>query len=304
MNPGATPSCRCCGDTARWLGKLPDSRWFAGKRLPVPLAGGGLYRCGQCNLKFRHPILDAAAYQRLYDNAATSTWAAHGARPDWDLIISRLRSLSPHGGDVLDFGCYNGGLLSRLDPSYRRHGIEINRAAAEAAIASSGAMVWNSVNEIPPAKRFSAIIISDVIEHVPDPQALVAQLAGLLTPDGILIVTTGDADNRWWNRFGANWWYCFYPEHISFLSRKWLDYISGNGFSILHFENFRYLQVNAARRGAGFLALLAYGLFPRLYLRASGFARRMLHRHSSDSAPGNGVSPDHLLVVISPKGHQ
>jgi 2-polyprenyl-3-methyl-5-hydroxy-6-metoxy-1,4-benzoquinol methylase len=282
------------------LGKLPDSRWFAGKHLAHALPGGDLYRCDHCLLKFRYPVHRVEIYKELYDNAAIATWPADTARPDWDLISGHILEWLPQGGSVLDFGCYSGGLLARLGSAYERYGVEINRAAAAVASERIRGRVWPSIDDLPTNLRFDVVVVADVVEHVENPAELIHKLTALLSDHGILIVTTGDADNFLWNRFGANWWYCFYPEHIAFLSKSWLQYFSQRaGLVIVRCETFRYCKQSVIRRSVGFLFTCCYGWFPAAYLRLGGLLKEMLGRPGIKSVPGNGVSADHLFLVLT-----
>lgn len=259
-----------------------------------------MYRCARCLLKFRHPVQDPAIYKQLYDNATVATWPADNERPDWDLITNRLREQLPQGGRVLDFGCYNGGLLGRLAPAYERYGVEINHAAACIAAEEIHGHIWPSIDEIPGNLRFDAVIVSDVIEHMINPMELVKNLTPLLADRGTIIITTGDADNFLWNRFGANWWYCFYPEHISFLSKAWLSFLCRRtGLSVRHCEAFRYSETGTAQRLTDTLFAYCYGWFPAIYLGLGGALTKMLGRPAMTSVPGNGVSADHLFIILA-----
>lgn len=298
------PSCPyCASQELRPLGKLTGSNWFAGKHIGKPLSAGTLYLCRRCQLKFRYPTQDAATYQRLYDNAAVSTWPANAVRPDWDLITGQISRRLPQGGRVLDFGCYTGGLLARLGPTYERYGIEINKAAAAIADDNRLVQIWSSIDDIPGKLRFDVVIVADVIEHMPNPGHLIDRLSPLLKNGGILIITTGDANNHLWHRFGANWWYCFYPEHIAFLSEAWLDYYSHiNGFFVEHCETFRYRRLSIGRLFFEKTFTYIYGYFPRTYLRLINTIRNALGRKNLKSVPGNGVSADHLFIVLARNG--
>ena len=239
-------------------------------------------------------------YDQLYDNAAVATWSSDANRIDWNLVTDYLRKNLPGGGRVLDFGCYSGGLLARLGAGYERHGVEINQAAARIASERADARIWASIDDIPAHLRFDAVIVSDVIEHMRNPLQTIERISSHLTERGMLLLTTGDADNPLWEKFGANWWYCFYPEHISFLSRQWLEFLHDRtGLSILHCENFRYRQPGIAQRLAGVLLAHAYGRFAKPYLQCGRAITKMLGRPGLRSVPGNGVSADHLLIVIT-----
>lgn len=298
------PACACCGaDGAVVLGKLPDSEWFAGKRLAQPLDGGWLYRCAQCRLKFRYPLASTEMYRALYDNAETTTWPTNATRPDWDLILEQVDAFAPNGGRILDFGCYSGGLLSRLDARHERFGIEVNRHAAQVARQSTGALVWSSVEDIPDDLRFDVVVIADVVEHLPDPRALFDVLEPKLAEGGVIVVSTGDADNPLWNRFDANWWYCFYPEHIAFVSQAWVERaLIPRGWSMRHCQRFRYHRFDRTRRMLEFAFACAYGWCPRAYLYILGAIKRWSGREAVTSVPGNGVSADHLLFAVGRKG--
>ena len=293
--------CPCCGGYAlRLLGSLPDGRWFAGKRLAQPLPGGKLYRCHRCQLKFRHPVHDNAVYQQLYDNLATSTWPADIARLDWDLITEHIFEQRPHGGHVLDFGCYSGGLLARLGSAYQRYGVEVNRAAATIASRNICGRVWSSIDDIPRDLSFDVVIAADVVEHMMNPMDLIERLAALMTDHGILIITTGDADNFLWNRFGANWWYCFNPEHIAFLSEAWIDHLcKATGMAVVRCDTFRYCNRSPVRHFIHSVLTYCYGWFPATFLFFGSFLKKLLGRSGMSSVTGSGVSRDHLFIVLA-----
>ena len=303
MTAQSTNACPCCGDlNSNLLGSLPDTDQFAGKSTAHSLHGGELFRCSVCQLKYRYPIQEPDTYRQLYDNGETSIWSGAVPRYDWDQIAQHLGEAGPDGRSVLDFGCNTGGFLARLGPGDKRFGIEINQAAAAIAAELHNAKVWSSIDEIPVDQRFDVIVAADVVEHVANPQDLIDQLISLLSERGRLIVTTGDADNVWWNRFGANWWYCFHPEHIAFLSKSWLNYlVQQSELKIIECQPFRYLKLGAIRLYVHSLFMVFYGYLPTVYLRVGNVLKKLLGRPSISNVLGNGVTADHLLIVLSRK---
>lgn len=301
MSAESPHSCPCCESQELVdLGKLPDSRWFAGTCLDEPLPGGRLFRCSNCRLKFRSPVLSGSAYSELYDNATTESWSGDIVRRDWDLIAGYVSTTLPEGARILDFGCYTGELLARLDDRYERYGVEVNRVAAEVASQNTGHPVWSSIDETPGDLRFDAIIAADVIEHVSNPMSLVKQLSSRLSENGSLILTTGDADNYLWNRFGANWWYCFYPEHIAFISKDWLNYMSrATGLSIERFDTFRYSDLSRVRRISDSTLAYFYGMFPAAFLGLGRLFISLSKHGEITKIPGVGLSRDHLFTVLN-----
>lgn len=296
----ATACPACGGSQLTRIGQLPDRHWFAGNYLERALAGGSLFRCDNCRLKFRSPIYPLDVYARLYDSGLTDNWQNETTRCDWDRILAFTERHLKSDARVLDFGCNTGGLLARLDPRYKKYGIEVNAAAAAIASARSGARIWSSNDEIPDRLQFDAILLVDVVEHVANPMALLVTLTGLLAKDGMILITTGDACNPLWEEQGANWWYCHYPEHIAFISEPWLRYFSrAAGLSLLHCEIFSYGTLTRARRILDRNLMGIYRRAPELYTRLMELASVALRRRGDPPIPGAGLSKDHLFAVLA-----
>jgi SAM-dependent methyltransferase len=301
MSMASNIPCPCCNEEdTEWLGNLPDMDCFAGERLAAELLGGNLYRCRNCRLKFRYPLLDAAQYDQLYATGDNKIWTGAASRPDWDLVIDQINRSGVTGRSVLDFGCHTGELLSRLHPDYYRFGVEINGVAAQIASEQHHAKIWSNLDEIPDDLRFDVVVAIDVVEHMRNPKELIERLMSLLSESGILIVTTGDAENYFWNRFGANWWYCANPEHIAFLSEPWLSYLSNQcECHVAECYRFRHRGFGAFRLIVHALFMSWYGFFPVAYLRISKTVKKILSRDTEDRVLGNGVSADHLFIVLN-----
>ena len=94
----------------------------------------------------------------------------------------------------LDYGCYTGGFLASLaDRGVRRLvGIDASRdAVAQARAAHPNLeLVHHGDGPIPlPDQAFDSASLLDVLEHVADQAALLADLRRVLKPGGLLIVT-------------------------------------------------------------------------------------------------------------------
>lgn len=95
---------------------------------------------------------------------------------------------------VLDLGCATGvfGAALKLRQGCRVTGIELNPNLAETAASRLDKVVQQSIEEIPSAAfadEFDCIVCGDVLEHLIDPWAVVAKLAGWLRPGGRIVAT-------------------------------------------------------------------------------------------------------------------
>jgi 2-polyprenyl-3-methyl-5-hydroxy-6-metoxy-1,4-benzoquinol methylase len=280
------------------IGILPDVALFAGKPLDQSLAGGALYKCRICSLAFRAPRFDAGIYQDLYDNAVADAWTVDESRRDQKLVSTYLHGHMPSAGRILDVGCYTGALLGSMDSRFEKFGVEINSTAAGIARSKFNITTWRSLGEIPENVRFNAILATDVIEHLTSPRQFIESLLSRLEEGGFIVITTGDAENFWWKMTGAQWWYCSFAEHISFISKSWLDYYSrALNFRVIKAQRFRYKKLRFHWLRYAFL--LVYSLCLALRNKTSSLLGRVRTRSPPGSAPGFGISADHLFIVIS-----
>ena len=221
--PGPRIACRqCAGEALDDLGAIPAATVFAGQPLEPPWNGGSLYACRRCQLTFRHPIRSADEYEHLYERASGTVWVSGALRTDQRLVRALIESTCPTAGKVLDVGCYDGSLLASLGPRIRKYGVEASASAAEKARQQGVEIVGTRIEALASiAEQFEVVCAVDVIEHVSDPRAFIALLARRLSPGGTLIVSTGSTDTPAWRFAGGRYWYCSFPEHISFISPAW-----------------------------------------------------------------------------------
>jgi SAM-dependent methyltransferase len=254
-----------------------------------------------CDLAFRLPILASTAYDSLYREVDPATWAGGPGREDWALVERYLASNVPAGASVLDFGCHTGGLLKQLGPRYARTGIEINEQAARVARDQAGAEIVRDLESLPGGKRFDVVTAVDVLEPFADPGRVIASLLEVVKPGGALVITTGDADAWLWRITGARWWYCYYPEHLAFISERWVrDWLrrTGSDARIVDGRIFRYLLLSPSRYALQSCLLAAYVVSPGGYTRVAEGLQRLLGRKDTAYPPGVGLTRDHVFLAL------
>lgn len=124
---------------------------------------------------------------------------------------------------LLDIGCSSGALLrSALHHGFVAEGVEPAAQAAEFA-RSGGLNVFHGFLQDAryPSSSFDAVTLMEVIEHLPDPNALLKEVWRVLKPNGVLVVGTGNGAS-WTVQFvGARWGYfqvAGHGGHISFFN--------------------------------------------------------------------------------------
>jgi 2-polyprenyl-3-methyl-5-hydroxy-6-metoxy-1,4-benzoquinol methylase len=121
-------------------------------------------------------------------------------------------------GELLEVGCGSGGRLPLFKAlGWRVTGQDVDPVAAGEARRTTGAEVHvGPIEELARTqRRFNAIVVNHVIEHVVDPVALLRVCRSMLRPRGALICVTPNASSWGHRRFGANWMSLDPPRHIS-----------------------------------------------------------------------------------------
>jgi SAM-dependent methyltransferase len=110
--------------------------------------------------------------------------------------LARLRHQRQRGLDVLDIGCGNGTALTRFlaCPGDTVVGIDRHEPSIAYARSHFGApgMEFHASNLewlVAEGRRFDAVVLADVLEHVPDPQHLLTSAVQLVREGGRVLVT-------------------------------------------------------------------------------------------------------------------
>jgi 2-polyprenyl-3-methyl-5-hydroxy-6-metoxy-1,4-benzoquinol methylase len=190
-------------------------------------------RCDGCGLTFvGNPRVD---FERLYD---AEYYAGRGAdrfvdylnemeNPDtireyeWRGIFKAVTSIVGHD-DVrwLDYGCGLGGLVRYV----RSRGM-----TGVVGHEDGWSVDWMREHGLPVLDRqelnewdgkFDVVTAIEVIEHLTDPVAVVANIASLLRPGGLFFLTTGNAEPHR-GRF-ADWAYVHPDVHVTYFEPRTL----------------------------------------------------------------------------------
>jgi 2-polyprenyl-3-methyl-5-hydroxy-6-metoxy-1,4-benzoquinol methylase len=219
---GQTPKCKICGGQTVAFGEKP------GREIKDVFR---FVRCSSCNfISVENACLDyAGLYSREY-------YQGRGADPlvdyyfelehsqktlrryEWRGIAQVVNKLVAGASDVqwLDYGCGNGGLVRYLRDELRIDAVGYDEGAIVDDARAKGIPILTKAELAQKAERFSVITMIEVIEHLPDPIAVLRQVRGLLKPGGVLFVTTGNSEPHL-SKF-LDWGYVMPEIHVSYFT--------------------------------------------------------------------------------------
>jgi ubiquinone/menaquinone biosynthesis C-methylase UbiE len=143
--------------------------------------------------------------------APEPAWLTRALRREADLAFRRrvrtvLEYLVPQAGDrILDCGCGRGFYLlfiGRLEPGCILCGVDRDADVLQQArehLPASVNLVRSDVVRLPfPDGSFDKIVCSEILEHLPDAPAGLAEVYRVLRPGGVLAITVPNRDYPFW----------------------------------------------------------------------------------------------------------
>ena len=266
---------------------------------------GLLSRCRNCSHAWWPPGLTRETAETLYDR----DYFAGGEycdylhdRAAWEgNARRRLRWMARHcdGRKVLEVGCAYGffGAVAAREFGYDYGGVDVAAEAVAYATGELGLAVTRgdaetcSLSDGP----FDVICLWDVIEHLPFPERCLVRLSDALSPNGSLLLTTGDFGSLLARLQGRRWRQIHPPTHIHYFTRRSLGALLQRN----HLEATHMSHVGATRNLKSVFAALA-GLETSGGLKAAACRWLAQVVPSADVTIGLGD----LLFVCARRSHQ
>ena len=136
-------------------------------------------------------------------------------RPVFATDLMHLQSVRP--GRLLEVGCGGGSFLAAAARAgWTAHGIDFDEKAIAAAKRLPGvdAEVGDLIERKYPAGAFDAVVMSNVVEHLPDPAAVFAECLHILSPGGRVVFITPNIDALGHDLMGRHWRGLEPPRHL------------------------------------------------------------------------------------------
>jgi SAM-dependent methyltransferase len=216
---------------------------FCGCAFAAPVCAAGddvdISICPGCGY-WRSAYRDTPSRREVQEEHPSAYQGRDGRR--FGSLISRLRAgcaryraryalLSAHGPtQVIDFGCGQGYFLDALrSAGHQCLGIEISETTGRRTMAK-GHRVAPTLDALAD-QSFAAVVSVHVIEHLPDPDQILAALRRVLRPQACFYFEVPNADSWQARLFGRRWLHCEAGLHIHhFTARAMAGLLAAHGY--------------------------------------------------------------------------
>ena len=196
-----------------------------------------IVRCPACS----HMQLAQFPSQEILESAYRQAASADYAREETGQRVTARATLDAierfaRPGALLDLGCWLGFLLDEArERGWQGVGVEPSTFASGFARDRLGLDVRTAdlfAAELEPGS-FDAVVLADVIEHLPDPGSALDRIAALARPGAIMHLALPDAGSRLARTMGARWWSVI-PTHVQYFTQRSLAMLlNRHGWQVL-----------------------------------------------------------------------
>lgn len=106
-----------------------------------------------------------------------------------------VQAVGGPGKAVLDLGCRAGALSQHFLADNEVTGVDVDESALQHAAERGLRTVWGDIEEPLPFENgtFDAVVVGEILEHVRFPDEVVAEIARVLKPDGVVVGSVPNA---------------------------------------------------------------------------------------------------------------
>lgn len=210
--------CPVCGD-------LQDCvQVFVRNGIPI-------LRCSACSVgitQLPNNFSAASIYTEAYfqgghaDGYSDYVGSEDVLRGEFRTAVQDLRSAGCTDGTLLELGCAYGFFLAEANKYFKEQGIEMSDSAVRFCRArgfdvEQGTLTAEYVGRHTP---FDAVVMLDVVEHLMEPDKVMALVHSAMKPGGKLMLTTGDWESGLSRIMGKHWRLMTPPQHTFFFSPR------------------------------------------------------------------------------------
>ncbi|MFP5219522.1 MAG: class I SAM-dependent methyltransferase [Actinomycetes bacterium] len=216
----------------------PADEGFAPTTTAYGAALSDVLRCRSCGHGQLAVMPTDVVLGEVYGAAADDEYVEEeaGQRRTATDVLARLERHQPQRGRLLDLGCWVGFLLAEArERGWEVTGVEPSTWAARYAREQNGVDVVEAdvLGADLPLGAFDAVVLADVVEHLPDPASALTRIRDLTAPRGVLLLALPDAGSLVARALGRRWWSVI-PTHVQYFTRGSLSALLGRaGWQVL-----------------------------------------------------------------------
>lgn len=195
-------------------------------------------RCGLRMLAGLDDSIALTANSEKYGDEVYNRWY-RSVKP---LLIERYRNdlaeieaVLSGSGRILDVGCAYGWFLEvARERGWETKGVEVEEATARVAHESGLDVALGTLHDASfDDASFDCVGLWDVLEHVPDVDAFLAECRRVLRPGGILAVQSPNVRSVMAKLMGADWSWLLLPQHVYHFTPKSMNRtLERRGFTV------------------------------------------------------------------------
>jgi SAM-dependent methyltransferase len=164
---------------------------FSARRLPDRIHYR-MVKCKQCGLVRSDPVASTEVLARLYQQSTfTYNDEVANLKQTYGRYLAKLTSLGVEKGALMEIGCGNGFFLEEaLAQGFSQvQGVEPSQEAVRGAPpAVRSNIVCDMMHPgLFPEERFDVVCLFQVLDHIPDPAALIQECFKILKPGGFVL---------------------------------------------------------------------------------------------------------------------
>ena len=280
-----TVSCALCGSDDVDI-RYPSQRADNVQITPDEFRSSGdealrdpLVRCRQCRLEYVTPRLKASVVLEGYANAVDETFVSQAVAREQTFgrclrLVEKAWGKPP--GRLLDIGTANGSFLQVAKTAgWDVTGCEPNKWMTQWCQKNYGIEVIAGTvfDGRFPAASFDVITLWDVLEHTPDPLAVLRECYRLMKPGGLLVVNYPDIGAWIARAMGRKWVFLLSVHYYYFTTTTIRDALNRTGWEPFKLKpHFQSLELDYILfRATPYAAFLAKPL--RQFVNALGLGK-------------------------------
>lgn len=222
--------------------------------------GSPFYSCTSCSFIFSKPLNNPNLINTINDFEPAYLSYLGPQLHDKKNHEALIKKISKHTdftkARILDIGCGSGKFVQYLrSKGYEATGLEPSAALFGKFLEGQDHYYNNDVQTFrdeQPHEQFNIITITDVLEHIEDPQSFLKSVSHLLSPGGVVFISTPNARSLFARMAGQGWHY-YNKYHLSlFCKKNFTQFMESHGFNKLVLKHLTRYQ--------SFYYIIKYGL--------------------------------------------